>query len=126
MSFLATPKRLKTHQGLSAAHRHAPKHEAATAKRLGGTVTAGSGNKHEKGDVRIRGVLRAELKCTTRNSFSVTRDILQKVEAAAAANKEIPAMEIQFLDKEGTILDTFAVVPRWVLDLIVQERRASQ
>ena len=81
---LATPKRLKKQVTLSAAHRHAPKHEKTTAKRLGGKLTAGSGSKTEKGDIVVKGVLRLELKCTTRKSYSLTRETWAKIDAAAA------------------------------------------
>lgn len=83
--------------------RHAPRHEKSLAQALGANLTRGSGNQTEKGDARIKGVLRLEAKCTRRKSFSVTRDMVDKIEDAAAScpGMEIPAMHIEFLSPSG-------------------------
>lgn len=121
---LNVPKRLKGKEGLKVSHKAAPAHEAASAKRLGGRLTAGSGSKTEKGDIRVNGIMRVECKGTINKSFSVTRDMLTKLEAAAAARNEIPAYEIRFLDpKSGACVAEYAVVPTHVLDLLVKVKR---
>lgn len=87
-----------------ASKRHAPKQERAAAQALGGRTTKGSGNQSEKGDVRVKGVLRVEAKCTQRKSFSVTRETWDKIEDAASlcSPAEIPAMQVQFIEPDGT------------------------
>lgn len=75
--------------------------ETEVAKKVGGRRTAGSGNKKEKGDVRLNGVLRIEHKATQNKSFSVTRDMLEKIELAGRGCDEIPILVVEFLDKRG-------------------------
>lgn len=75
--------------------------EKRVAKKVGGYRTAGSGNKKEKGDVRLRGVLRIEHKATGNKSFSVTREMLEKIELAARGCDEIPILVVEFLDERG-------------------------
>jgi hypothetical protein len=116
----AIPKRLIKHDGLKVAHRHAPKHEKTTAKRLGGRLTNGSGNQREKGDVRVDGIMRVELKCTEKASFSVTKEMWRKISEAAAQRSEIPAMEIRFLNPDGSVSHQLALVPTDVLDRLIK------
>lgn len=75
--------------------------EKKLAKAVGGYRTSGSGNKREKGDVRLRGVVRIEHKATQNKSFSVTREMLQKIELAARGCDEIPILVVEFLDERG-------------------------
>lgn len=83
--------------------RRAPKQERELAKALGGSLTPASGAKAVKGDVRIKGFARVEAKCTRNKSFSVTLDILEKIEDAAAscADGEVPVLHVEFLDPAG-------------------------
>lgn len=85
----------------SPAYRASPKLEKQMAKRTGGYRTAGSGNKREKGDVRVRGVTRIEHKATQKKSFSVTREMLEKIENAGRGCEEIPVLVVDFLDERG-------------------------
>jgi hypothetical protein len=85
----------------SKAYHASPKLEKKTAKRLGGYVTTGSGNKREKGDIRKRGVTRIEHKATQANSFRVTKEMLQKIELAAVGCDEVPILVVDFLDERG-------------------------
>lgn len=82
---------------------HAPRQEKRLAGVLGGRVTNGSGNQAEKGDVRVKGVIRLEAKCTRRKSFSVTREMVDKIEDAAAgcASEELPVIHVEFLTPSG-------------------------
>ncbi len=104
----------------SKAYHASKKLEKAIAHKVGGRRTAGSGNKLEKGDVRLNGVLRIEHKATQKKSFSVTRDMLEKIELAARGCDEIPILVIEFLDERGNSTGTkVACVPfQDVLDLI--------
>jgi hypothetical protein len=109
---LRIPKALKTFQTPS--HARAPRQEKELAQRLGGKRVNGSGCGFEKGDVRVKGVLRVEAKTTKNKSFSVTTEMFSKIDAAAAGAGEIPAMVIE-LDGGRCQL---AVVPVWALELI--------
>lgn len=103
----------------SAAHRRSSKQEQALAKRGKGKVTPGSGNGQHKGDVmQFHGILRIEAKCTAAKSFSITREMIRKIEDAALPNGELPAIVVEFIDKDGKPSHEIAVVPTYVLDSI--------
>lgn len=104
----------------SKAYRASPKLEKKLAKRTKGYRTAGSGNKKEKGDVRVRGVARIEHKATQASSFRVTKDMLDKIENAGRGCDEIPILVVDFLNERGeTEQREIAVLPfRDLLDLI--------
>lgn len=109
---LATPKRL---QGPTPSHARAKVQEKAIAKRVGGRQTVGSGNKHEKGDVRIKGISRIEAKTTKNASYSVTAATVAKLEAATFGSGEIPVLEVELeLGKSK-----FVVMPQWALDMLL-------
>lgn len=124
MSGLAVPKRLRGVKGV--AHERAPRQERETAKRLGGLTIKGSGSGDTKGDLRVKRVIRVEAKCTTQKSFSVTRDMVDKIENAGLAAGELPAIEIEFLDPKGRVMQRVAVVPWWALDLLADTRREDK
>lgn len=109
---LATPKRLKAPENL----RNARRHEAETAARIGGRVTKGSGNGAEKGDARARGLVRAECKVTKARSFSVTLEMLEKIERAGALAGENPVLVVRFVGADGAPIKECCVVPAWILD----------
>lgn len=83
--------------------RRAPRQERELAAALGGRGIPGSGSRVEKGDVRVRGVLRVEAKCTRKKSFSITEDMLDKIENAATlcSPAEIPAVHVEMLTPDG-------------------------
>jgi hypothetical protein len=89
--------------------------EKELAKRIGGRVTVGSGNKMEKGDVRLRGMVRIEAKTTKNKSFSVTLEMVEKIENAALSSGELPIIVVEF-NKDGKKVKELAVVPTYVLD----------
>lgn len=64
------------------------------------------------------GLFRVEAKTTQRKSFSVTREMIQKVEEAALSNQELPAIIIEFIDEVGKPQMEVAVVPTYVLEEI--------
>jgi len=100
----------------SASHLRAPKMEKELAKRIGGRITPGSGNKDVKGDVRLKRVARIEAKTTKNKSFSVTLDMIDKIETAALTCDELPILVIEFNDGNGRKVKEVAVVPTYVLD----------
>jgi hypothetical protein len=112
--------RLEHHGKQGKAYHASAGLEKNLAKRTGGYRTAGSGNKLEKGDVRIKGIARLEHKGTVHDSFRVTKTILEKIELAARACDEVPVLVVDFLDERGNTLgDEIAVLPmKDLLDLI--------
>lgn len=122
---LATPKRCR----VGVAHRRSPKQEKEAAKRLGGKVVVGSGSgRWEKGDVRIRNVLRLEAKTTIKKSFTVTREMVRKIMDAAlsSAKGEVPCMEIEFLSPSGKPEISVALVPVYVLRQFAAEGNTNE
>ena len=112
--------RLARDQKQSKAYRASPKLEKNLAKRTKGYRTAGSGNKKEKGDVRVRGIARIEHKATQHASFRVTKEMLDKIENAGRGCDEIPILVVDFLNERGeTEQREIAVLPfKDLLDLI--------
>lgn len=104
----------------TASHRRAPKMEKELARRYGGRVTPGSGNGAIKGDVRVRDVLRIEAKTTKHKSFSVTLDMVEKIENAALGAGELPCIVIEFHDGTGKRIKEVAVTPTYVIDSLIQ------
>lgn len=90
--------------------------EAALAVRVGGVVTRGSGNGIMKGDVRVKGIVRIEAKSTKKKSFSITQDMITKIEHAAISAGELPVVVVEFVG--GGKTRTVCVVPMWVLDML--------
>lgn len=113
---LPTPKskRKPTH-----AHRRASTQESEGAARFGGRVTPASGAKDKKGDIQVKGIARIECKTTTKNSFSVTREMVDKIAKAGMGSAEIPVILIEFLDKTGKPESELAVIPSHLLDYLV-------
>lgn len=106
----------------SVAYRKSAGLEKKLAKRTGGYVTTGSGNKNEKGDVRKRGITRLEHKATQKKSFSITREMLDKITLAAMGHDEIPAVVVEFLDAKGNTLHEVAVIPTQSLLELLDDR----
>jgi Holliday junction resolvase len=82
-------------------------------------VTKGSGNQAEKGDVRLKGKLRIECKSTDAKSFTVTREMLDKIADAACLAGERPVLAVRFANNFGQTLREVFVVEKWVLDELV-------
>ena len=111
------PKRLR--EAVSSSHKRAPKQEKETAKRIGGSLTKGSGNQYEKGDVRVRGVARVENKTTKHASFSVTVEHLDKLDRAVLGTKEIPFMAIELMGGARS----FVVIPDIYFEDVIEAIR---
>lgn len=63
-----------------------------------------------KGDVRKKGIFRAECKFTRAKSYTVTRETLEKIRSECDFG-ETPLLDIQFLDKHGASDDRWVMVP---------------
>lgn len=70
--------------------------------------------------MRLNGVLRLEHKATQNKSFSVTREMLEKIELAGRGCDEIPILVVEFLDERGKSTGIqVAITPfQDILDLI--------
>lgn len=99
-------------------YRRSRKQEKEIATRLGGRQTSASGSKDEKGDVRLKRIVRVEAKTTMHKSFSVTLDMIKQIEDAALSSGEMPVIAIEFNDGRGRKIKEVAVVPIYVLDLL--------
>lgn len=110
------PKRM---QRGAAAHNRAPAMEREVADRIGGRLTKASGAQGEKGDARIKGLVRVEAKATSNKSFSVTREMIEKIEAAALGSGEVPYIEVELLGPNGKPTHRVAVMPTWAIDMMV-------
>lgn len=116
---LPIPKRAKSH--LTESHRRSVHQEKETAFRLGGRTTKASGaGLFEKGDVRLTGLARIECKTTKHASFSVTTEIIDKIEGQAAMAGEIPVIEVDLLNGARGVY----VMPKWALEGLLREMQA--
>lgn len=109
---LRIPKRYR----ISPSHARAKVQEKECAERIGGKITPGSGSKNQKGDVRKWGIVRVENKTTKHKSFSVSTELLEKLDAAVFGTSEIPMFEIEL----GLGTHRACVLPGYALDLIVE------
>lgn len=73
-----------------------------------------------KGDVRVKGVVRVEAKTTKNKSFSVTLEMIEKIEQAATSTGEMPMIIIEFNDGHGRKIKEIAVCPTYVLDSLIK------
>ena len=115
---LRTPKRLA---GQSSAHNRSKVQEKGLAARVGGRQTKGSGSGYEQGDVRLKKLLRIEAKTTAHKSFSVTEEMIDKIEAACVGTGEIPIMQVELRLGARKLI----VMPDWALDWIVERMGGS-
>lgn len=114
----------KRQMGQHASVKRSKVQERDTAARLGGKVTRASGaGAFEKADVRVKGLVRVENKTTKNKSFSVTAEMIEKVESHALQAGELPVMEIE-IDNAGAV-QRVAVIPTWALDMLVAKARGE-
>lgn len=117
---LAEPKRVR---GSTPSHARSRKQEDALAARVGGKTTPRSGaGGWQKADVRVKGLARIEAKTTKHKSFSVTGEMIQKVEDAAMQAGELPVIVVEL---EGGARSV-AVMPMWALDLILGANKGDE
>lgn len=106
---------------LTGSHKRAPKQESEIAKLIGAQKVAASGAKDVKGDVRLKRVVRIECKTTKHKSFSVTLDMIEKLEEAAVLTGELPIFVIEMNDGNGKKLKDIVVCPSYVLDSLLTD-----
>lgn len=97
------------------AHKRSVSQEKEVAERTKSRLVRGSGNQHVKGDCRRKGVVRIECKTTAAKSFTVTLDMLDKLEAAASISSERPVLVVEFL-KNGKPWRSVCIVDDSLLD----------
>ena len=118
---LNLPKRMT---GQHSSVKRSKVQERSIAGRIGGAVTKASGaGAFEKGDVRVKGLVRLEAKTTQNKSFSVTAEMIAKIEGHALQAGEVPVMEIE-IDNTNT-KQRVAVLPTWALDMLIAKARGE-
>jgi len=118
---LRTPKDVKKKPYI--AQRHAVRQEERVAKDIGGKLIKGSGCGTTRGDSRKDKIIRIENKATTKKSFRLTTEIVEKIENAALAAGEIPAIQIEFINLKGTIEHSICIVPTYILNFLIESRK---
>lgn len=109
------PKAKKGKQSKS--HEYAVYQERDLANKLGGHETKRSGAGDIKGDVRIKGKYRIECKCTKHKSYSITRELVEKIQEEALSTGEIPLFQIDFINEKGRKLQGIYIVPEGFIEL---------
>ena len=115
--------RLDRTANLTHSHRRSKKQERDLSKRVGGKLTPASGSREVKGDVRVKGQVRIEAKTTKHASFSVTLDMVRKLEDAATLSDEMPVIVIEFINELGKPIAELAVMPTYVLDGLCEKKK---
>jgi hypothetical protein len=92
------------------AYHRAPRQEKDLSKRFNGYQISGSGRGKKKGDLYRPNVVRVEAKTTQRNSFSVTRDMVNTITHASLASDEMPVIIVEFLDERGKPTHELAIM----------------
>lgn len=72
--------------------------ESRVAEELGGRVQPASGaTRFEKGDVRVRGSVRAECKTTSKQEYALKyKELLKIQKEAISGGLEVPVMQVEF------------------------------
>jgi hypothetical protein len=110
---LPVPKRM---QAQTPSHARSKQQEAEVAAKIGGVQVRRSGAGVEKGDVRLKNFVRVEAKTTKNKSFSVTEEILDKLDDSVLGSGEVPLFHIEILGGRRKCV----VLPEWSLELIVE------
>ncbi len=86
--------------------------ERKIAEDIGGRTQPGSGNQsHAKGDVRKKGAFRIEAKWTKSSQFTITREILGKINGECS-HGEKPMVQLDFLDRASSRpLESWVIIP---------------
>ena len=103
-------------------HRRSEKQEKELAKRSGGQRVPGSGSGYQKGDVRVKGVVRIEAKTTKNDSFRVTRTMVNKITEAGMLHNELPVILVEFIDECGRPEQEVLVMPSYALDILLEKQ----
>ncbi len=119
---LALPRHMRNNKQHVAQSRSVVQ-EKDRAKQLGAKRVPMSGAGDTKGDVRMKNVVRMELKTTQAKSFSVSREIISKIENAALTSNEIPAIEVEFIDRNGKPECSVCIVPTYIIEMLMELKR---
>jgi Holliday junction resolvase len=110
-------------KNLTNSHKRAKKQERELAGKLNGRLTAASGAKDIKGDVRIKNVVRIEAKTTKNKSYSVTLETIEKIEAAAVQSGEMGILIVEFNDNFGRKIKDMAIMSTYALETLLANQR---
>lgn len=108
---------------LSNSHRRSKRQEKQLSIAMSARQTPASGSRDVKGDLRIKGVARIEAKTTKNKSFSVTMDMVEKIENAAVMSGEMPAIVVEFNDGLGHALKSVAIIPLYALETLLEGQK---
>ncbi|GGN51473.1 hypothetical protein GCM10011349_24060 [Novosphingobium indicum] len=110
---LNIPKRLADR---SRKMQQSQRQEKMIADRIGGKRTKSSGAEpFEKGDVRIKGLVRIEAKTTSSSSFRVTTTMIDTIQGHAVQAGELPIIEVELAGGSHHV----AILPVWALDALL-------
>lgn len=116
-------KPARSRAGFAASTRaRSSRQERHNARAVGGYLTANSGAGHDKGDIKVRGLLREEDKTTTKRSYVLRLDDLVRVSAAAVGD-EIPILRISF---EDNLAQQYVVMPSEWFQQLLEHFRESE
>ncbi|ANO57623.1 hypothetical protein [Vibrio phage vB_VhaS-a] len=102
--------------------RHGLKSEKRVASKMGSRLTIGSGAKDgQKSDATLDAgdyKFRIESKATKNKSFSVKKEILDKIRHEALDTGRIPALTVSFTNELGEALQggDFVMIPMWLFN----------
>ena len=116
-------RRAEETANLSNSHRRSKRQEKQLSLAMSAKQTPASGSRDVKGDLRVKGVARIEAKTTKNKSFSVTMDMVEKIESAAVASGEMPAIVVEFNDGLGHALKSVAILPLYALETLLENQK---
>jgi hypothetical protein len=106
----------------SPAYLRSQEQEESLASDFGGRTTIASGSKHEKGDFRVKKLIRGEAKNTGRSNFVVTRKMIESLELESFGHGEVPVIIARLNGtKEYPQDKEIAALPVWALQELVRE-----
>lgn len=116
-------RRAKETANLSNSHRRSKRQEKQLSLAMSAKQTPASGSRDVKGDLRIKRVTRIEAKTTDKKSFSVTREMVDKIETAAVTSGEVPAIIVEFNDGISRALKSVAIIPLYALQTLLENQK---
>jgi hypothetical protein len=115
------PRLLDPSRGSVRSIEKSRRQEKVTAAGLGGSTTAGSGNKwHDKGDVKADDLL-VECKTTDKKTYILHASDLKKIYGQAILKRSIGVMQVEFVDRSS-----WAVVPWEVFLELYANRKCKE
>ncbi|QNJ59203.1 hypothetical protein [Vibrio phage vB_ValS_PJ32] len=102
--------------------RHGFKSEARVSKAMGSRLMSGSGSKDGKKSDAVLDTaeyqFRIESKATKNNSFSIKRDVLEKIRKEASDTGRTPVLTISFTNELGEAIqgNDYVMIPMWLFN----------